>query len=255
MRIKKIIKSVLKSFGYMCVKVKTLEEKKNKSIEKFSLNSGERQTSTKLDGIRKDHLSRYVVVSDFYNKLELDTSNLFGMDIFCGNGYGSYFITENMGCKIISIDASNEAISLANKHYSNDNTFFTVKEFPFDIPSNAFDFVISFETIEHLEDDIKLISKLTASLKKGGYLFISAPNEDVCNFEPNMYKFHIKHYTFKEINELVCFNDNFELITWFGNGAYNFEGGKFVSNREENEMFMKEKVFDSHLTYVFRKNE
>lgn len=250
--IKSLINNALKKLGYRCAKIENVNSNKNEE-SRFSLNTGERQVANKLEGIRKDHVVRYDIVANFLLNNYDDTFNLIGGDIFCGNGYGSHLVSNRIGCYIFGIDASSEAIALANEYYANDKMFFINKVFPFKIPNNVFDFVVSFETIEHLVEDLEFVNELYSSIKQGGYLFLSAPNEEICNFDKNNYEFHIKHYTFDEIRHIIESDNKFELITWFGNGAYDFENGVYVKNREEGEMTMKEKVLDSHLTYVFKR--
>jgi SAM-dependent methyltransferase len=254
--IKDLINKILGSSGYKCIKIKnTVKLVPEKKIDRFSLDTGERQVAISLEDIRRDHVVRYEKASEFLLNNHKSTSNLFGGDIFCGNGYGSNIIAKNTNCLTIGIDASSEAIDLANEYYANDKMFFVVKKFPFTLPENIFDFIISFETIEHVIEDKGLVDEFSRSLKSGGYLFLSAPNEEICSFEKNNYEFHVKHYRFEEIVNLLISTNQFELITWYGNGAYDFEDGTIVNynKREENEMEMKEKEFDSHLTYIFKK--
>lgn len=250
-QLKIVMNKLLANFGYKCVR---LRETSVPAIDdRFSLNSGERQISTKLSGIRKDHIARYEAVSNFLFKHKGEYNSLFGADIFCGNGYGSALVTDKMKCFILGIDASKEAINLANKYYSNNKTFFITKTFPFKLPQNVFDFIISFETIEHLLEDSLLLQEFNYSLKKNGYLFLSAPNEEICSYEKNNYEFHIKHYTFSDILSIINKNGDFELISWYGNGACNFENGVNIGFRTDSEMELKEKQADSHITYVFKK--
>ena len=239
----------------MDIKLETLNNKKEKqgSKERFALNSGERQIGKTISDIRKDHVVRYELVGDFLSKNVDDTSALFGGDIFCGNGYGSNIISQRINCFSLGFDASAEAIALANNYFANEKLFFSVKKFPFFLPSHIFDFIVSFETIEHLVEDISLIEVFETSLKKGGYLFLSAPNEEICSYEKNNYQFHIKHYTFSDIINILKKSGCFELISWYGNGAYNFENGVLVDPRKESEMILKENILDSHITYIFKK--
>lgn len=258
MSLKVVINNLIRNFGYQFIKVANLnkldiKKEKTKTNDRFSLNSGERQIAKEVTGIRRDHVVRYELVGNFLKDEFGNVSSLFGGDIFCGNGYGSNIISQKVDSYIIGFDASKEAVDLANNYYSNSRMFFSVKIFPFELPKKIFDFIVSFETIEHLVDDEKLIEEFTISLKKGGYLFLSAPNEDICSFQKNNYEFHIKHYTFSEIFNMVTKRNDFELINWYGNGAFNFNDGINIGAREQKFMDLKEREMDSHLLYVFKK--
>ena len=54
--IKTFINKLLKKFGYKCIKTEDIDLLKNRIDKKdYSLDSGERQVSTNLNGIRMDH--------------------------------------------------------------------------------------------------------------------------------------------------------------------------------------------------------
>lgn len=239
----------------MVVRTSTIKSNSStsKNLDRFNLNSGERQVATQLDEIRNDHFVRYKMVADFLGKLGSRSGEFLGADVFCGNGYGSFLIATETNAQIIGIDASKDAIALANESYSTNKSFFSVKRFPFELPVNVFDFVVSFETIEHVKEDKELIYQLDRSLKNGGYLFVSVPNEEICSYEKNNYEFHIKHYFFDEIINMLDSISQYELITWYGNGAYDFAEGVYQKHRDPSQMLMKEKEADSHIIYVLQK--
>ncbi|MDR3048306.1 MAG: hypothetical protein LBV16_00445 [Elusimicrobiota bacterium] len=63
------------------------------SSRNFSLHSGERQTAADIRDIKKDRINRCEFVVSVIKKY-FDTSSLLnGADVFCGNGYGSFFIS------------------------------------------------------------------------------------------------------------------------------------------------------------------
>ena len=91
----------------------------------FSLNSGERQVATSIENIRKDHLYRYEYAINKIKKLLKDNCSI--LDIFCGNGYGSYLISKSLPqCSICSVDGSKEAIILARKKGLKIKLFFAI---------------------------------------------------------------------------------------------------------------------------------
>lgn len=186
----------------------------------FSLNSGERQVAINIDGIRKDHILRYNLVCSFI-KDNLLYKNTIGADIFCGNGYGSYLVASTLkNTTLLSIDASEEAIKLAKKYYSfEDKIIYKNKFFPFKLEKNKYDYIISFESIEHIENDIKFIETLILSIKNNGYLFLSTPNEEIMSLKKNPNKFHYRHYTQNEISNIFE-KYNLEVIEEYGEDTY-----------------------------------
>jgi 2-polyprenyl-3-methyl-5-hydroxy-6-metoxy-1,4-benzoquinol methylase len=67
----------------------------------------------------------------------------------------------------------------------------------------SFDAIVSFETIEHVDFDEALLSKFYQMLSPGGTFICSTPNQDVMPFDKEKFKYHIKHYTLKEISILI----------------------------------------------------
>jgi 2-polyprenyl-3-methyl-5-hydroxy-6-metoxy-1,4-benzoquinol methylase len=159
----------------------------------YSLHSGERQTSETMDSIRKDHILRYNVAIDCIKANVKNDSSLHGLDCFSGNGYGCQLLGEKLGGTILGIDGSAEAIDFANKYYSSSGSFFAYKRFPFVLPKESFDYVVSLESIEHVEDSVEFLDTLLASLKAGGILMLSAPNEAKLPFSPDAFKFLSGH--------------------------------------------------------------
>ena len=97
------------------------------------------------------------------------------LDAACGSGYGTSFMAQNSDF-VVGIDFSDEAISFCRHHYSKSNLHFQVM----DVQSTAFqagcfDTVVSFETIEHLEDPERFLGEMRRVLKPNGALLISTP--------------------------------------------------------------------------------
>lgn len=202
----------------------------NKSMRDFSLDSGERQTSNTIEKIRKDHLVRYEMVGDFL----LDKKHLMGMDCFCGIGYGSYLLAEKLkNTTILGIDASREAIDFANKYYGRKNIFFSNKIYPCVLPYEVFDYVVSFESIEHVEQGFEFIESLMGSVKSGGYLFLSVPNEQILPHGKNPNRFHYRHYYYHEMQAAL---KDFDIIKKYGQNSYRLKDGIIDGILPENDM-------------------
>ena len=182
----------------------------------FALKSGERQVASTLDGIRYDHRCRYQTAADFLKEFAADRK-LRILDCFCGNGYGTYLLAKNLpNATVEGIDGSDEAVALANESYKLPENSFSARIFPFELPRECYDAVVSLESIEHVEEDALFLKTLTAALKPGGFLFLTVPNENVIHFEKNSarYKFHFRHYRYEDILGMAHENELFLLAYW-----------------------------------------
>jgi len=217
----------------------------------YSMFSGERQTGAELSLIRYDHRVRYSMIIEYIKKYYERTHDLVGLDIFCANGYGSFMMSEELQCHILGIDACGEAIDMANRFFSNTNTLYINKIFPFSLPSGLFDFVTSIESIEHIKSPCEFLSSISNSLKTGGYLFLSTPNESLISHECNPNKYHYCHYTYQEVIDLVSSVTELELVTWFGQNVYEIQNGIADKLLPESEMELSEKVAGQTNVFVF----
>lgn len=219
----------------------------------FSLESGERQTGTTLTEIRHDHKIRYNYAINYIKNIHSFKHQTFGLDIFCGTGYGTYMIASELSCSMLGIDGSAEAIDFANCHYAQDGTYYTYKKFPFRLPCNTFDFITCYESLEHVDDDTNLMQQLNASLKSNGLLFLSTPNERSLPLQRNFHKFHYKHYAMEEVINLINGVGEYKLISWFGQNLYELDGGKSIGKLSDNQMDLHELQEGQLLIFVFKK--
>ena len=126
------------------------------------------------DEITIEHFQRYKTVLDLVkNKVVLDAA--------CGEGYGSSIIG-TVANQVIGIDLNGEAIDRATANYGNDKVSFltaSVAELP--IESNSIDVVVSFETIEHVPEEVQIefIKEVRRVLKEDGLFIISSPNRAI----------------------------------------------------------------------------
>lgn len=141
------------------------------------------------------HLKRYDFVRQFcQGKIVLDAS--------CGVGYGSYYLAE-VARQVIGIDISEEAIIYAKEHYQRDNTKFMVMDIRnLEFPDNYFDIACSFETLEHLEEPERFVSKLKDLLKEDGIFIVSTPQPKSINYSPED-PYHKVEFSYKGLEELL----------------------------------------------------
>ena len=110
------------------------------STHDFSLESGERQVSKSWDGIRADHRFRYEWADQHI------PHDGFGLDCFCGNGYGAQFLAR-CGRNVWAIDGSSEAIAFAQQYFPSRRVLYSARTWPFELPKASANFVVSLESI------------------------------------------------------------------------------------------------------------
>lgn len=189
-------------------------------MKDYSLKSGERYHTLDLNLIGGDHLWRYRHVA---SRVQQTGKKLFGADIFCGSGYGSALVAQQLGASILAIDGSVESIAIASEKLLDPNIIWAAKLFPFDLPEECFDFVMSMESLEHVKDYESFFWVLAKSLKPGGSLFISCPNENITPY--NGYKWHWRHFVPSEMRAFAKQN-GLEEVAAFSTTCGIYKNGK-----------------------------
>lgn len=86
---------------------------------------------------------------------------------------------------------------------------------PIDLPSNSFDFVISFQVIEHVKKDVELVREVYRVLKPGGEFIVSTPNAKMSltrnpwhirEYDPDQFQNLLAH-VFPSVETLGVFGD------------------------------------------------
>jgi len=158
--------------------------------------TGERMTTAYKSYGSIEHLHRYSVIQ---NLLKSDMTVL---DVACGEGYGTSMISAKVK-KVYGVDISAEAISHASDKYKTSNIeFIQASALEIPLPDRSIDLIVSFETLEHLEDHDMMLSELKRILKNEGTLVISTPDKN--NYEKDIPNpFHVRELTFEEFKGLL----------------------------------------------------
>ena len=162
--------------------------------------------------LAQEHWARYLWANQF-------VKDKIVLDIACGEGYGSNYMSAS-ALKVVGADISSETIKYASSRYNKDNLSF--KEMSIDnisYPDSYFDIVVSFETIEHVDERTqdKAFKEYARVLKEDGLLIVSTPNTQ----SPNYFKgnvFHKKELSVKELESKL--KKYFKKIYLFGQSLY-----------------------------------
>ncbi|MAM88646.1 MAG: hypothetical protein CME36_15185 [unclassified Hahellaceae] len=132
------------------------------------------------------------------------------LDAACGLGYGGHLLRHlSEAAEIVGIDGSEYAIRYASANFSEGLERLKYEEgfLPeclAQFPDGHFDFITSFETLEHVKDPKALLAEFHRLLSPGGRLLASVPNDwsDETGEDPNPYHYHV--YTLPRLKEEVA---------------------------------------------------
>jgi ubiquinone/menaquinone biosynthesis C-methylase UbiE len=101
------------------------------------------------------------------------------LDCACGTGYGARLLRETgAAVHVVGIDIEHKAILHAlRRHQVGFTGFICASGESLPLGDNSFDVVTSFETIEHVPDDVALVEEFYRVLRADGTLIISTPNQ------------------------------------------------------------------------------
>lgn len=146
-----------------------------------------------------EHTQRYLFAQNFVKgKIVLDAA--------CGEGYGSNLLSE-YAKEVFALDIDEKTILEASEKYSKPNLHFnigTIKALPYE--DNFFDVIVSFETIEHVNENIQysFLTEIKRVLKPTGLLIISTPNRSIYTDLVNSKNdFHIKEFYYEEFKKFL----------------------------------------------------
>lgn len=146
------------------------------------------------------------------------------LDAACGSGYGALILATSGAGEVFGVDISEEAVTHAcrkNQHQALRFCIGDVTALPF--PDGYFDLYVSFETIEHLEDDGPYLREAARVLKPGGTFLCSTPNRALGNpgtrLEDRPYNpFHTREFTLDELRERL--GRWFSSIRFYGQSPF-----------------------------------
>jgi SAM-dependent methyltransferase len=159
--------------------------------------TGERFTPECVREIWYEHFHRYAFALDRVRGKKV-------LDAACGEGYGSALLAA-AAASVTGVDLSREAIEHASRRYQAPNLEFRQSDclqLPFG--DGEFECVVSFETLEHLEDHDGLVSEFRRVLAPDGFLLISTPDKAVYTDRlENRNEFHLRELYRAEFESLL----------------------------------------------------
>jgi 2-polyprenyl-3-methyl-5-hydroxy-6-metoxy-1,4-benzoquinol methylase len=189
--------------------------------------------------ISYEHWHRYLFAREF-------TKNKIVLDIACGEGYGSYLLAGNAK-KVIGVDNDKKTIEYATNKYNRDNLEFKISSVE-DVlikGSEIFDVIVSFETLEHIEEEKqkKFLAEVARLISKKGVFIVSTPEKfaysDGRNFKN---EFHKKEFYLDEFKAFL--GNDFKNLVLFGQRIYPISYIWNITNPSE-KFFEYNIIYDS----------
>jgi len=161
--------------------------------------TGERFTPECVREIWYEHWHRYA----FARRLAAGKRVL---DAACGEGYGSALLA-GVASEVVGIDIDAASVAHARSRYgAHANLRFEQGDATnLDIPPGRFDLVVSFETLEHVEAQERMVSGFRRALGDDGVLVISSPDKrtysEIAGFRN---EFHVRELYREELLALLA---------------------------------------------------
>ncbi len=160
------------------------------------------------NGMLLEHIARYYFATPYIQGRVLD--------IACGTGYGCHMVAKDRKreiTEIVGVDIDKETLFYANREYNHQKvTYMQGDAIDPSLPEQLgmFDTILSFETIEHVEDDQVFIENLYKMLKPGGTLVLSSPFGRGRG-KPTSEPFHVHQLTPEEFEQLFVRFSNVDI--------------------------------------------
>jgi len=137
------------------------------------------------------------------------------LDIACGSGYGTELLAKTAK-KVYGVDVDEQAVAYASQYFAAKNIAYKIGDgVSIPLEDNSVDVVVTFETIEHIQDYKTFIKEIKRVLKPDGLAVVSTPN-DLEFAEGN--HFHIHEFTYSELISLLRRDfaniDSYYQATW-----------------------------------------
>lgn len=153
----------------------------------------ERQYGKYIADIRSDHLERYERAAALVEGSVLDAA--------CGVGYGTYLMClRKKNVQAVGADIHRQTIEFARRTWKHERNRFARWDLNKVAPIKHFDWLVCFETIEHLQDPGPFLKNMAQKCRN---IVCSVPNQNAIPFTKERFPFHYRHYTPEQAVDLL----------------------------------------------------
>ena len=138
------------------------------------------------------------------------------LDVACGEGYGSALLARG-ATHVAGVDISAEAIAHAKARYASlaNADFSCAPCTALPLADGSVEVAVTFETLEHIDEQALFLDEIARVLKPGGVLVLSCPNKlEYSDKRGFANEFHVKELYREELAALV--GARFPHLAWYG---------------------------------------
>ena len=150
------------------------------------------------EGIHYEHLHRYRFAKEYVKGKRV-------LDMACGEGYGSFILSEDAE-SVVGVDISPACVRHASAKYGGAGLRFVEGSIT-DVPPEgrgAYDVIVCFEALEHIEAHDELMDEVTRLLKPEGVFIVSTPDKGTYSDRPGYHNpFHVRELYPDEFRDLL----------------------------------------------------
>lgn len=163
------------------------------------------------------HLQRYEIAARYVARKRV-------LDIACGTGYGCNMLKNASALEVVGIDRCALTLEYAmQNYYAPGVEFICADALEFEYPK-LFDVIVSYETIEHLQNPEKFLDVIRKHLHDNGIFFLSVPLGETRHFDI----YHLHKFSQDDVFKLLyqagfsieshhideCFFSRKDLLYW-----------------------------------------
>jgi SAM-dependent methyltransferase len=188
------------------------------------------------------HKSRYIFAREYVKEKYV-------LDIACGNGYGTEILKSAGAIKAIGVDISSSAIDYAKSKYESKGLSFKIGDAHKFKYAQAFDIIVSFETIEHLNNPHKFLSSVISNLRSDGLFIVSTPiRVSGILLDKPRNPFHVREWDENEFKQLLM--KYFSSVQLYH--QYSFRKSNYPFSRTIKQFISR--IISSEFNYIYERH-
>jgi SAM-dependent methyltransferase len=146
------------------------------------------------------------------------------LDLACGTGFGSARLSRAEGVTVIGGDLDPPSLAAAAAEFGAESGphFAAMDGTRLPLPDRSLDLVVSYETLEHIEQYRDFVGELARIIKKTGTLLVSTPNRPVTSPDGVIRNpFHTQEFDVSELRAVL--SDHFSEVAVMGQHYARFD--------------------------------